>query len=147
MFGEITRKISNFASDYSMQLEIIISNTTDLLRVSALDIICIKAEGNYSTIVMNDGEGHLVLFQLGQLEQLINEQLGADASLFIRVGRGVIINREYLYSINLPKQSLVLRAPSGYKEPLTVSRESLRQLKIFVDSTIRKGGKNGDDEE
>lgn len=60
-----------------MKLEIIISNATDLLRVSALDIICIKAEGNYSTIIISDGEERLVLFQLGQLEQMINEQLGA----------------------------------------------------------------------
>lgn len=125
-----------------MKLEIIISNATDLLRVSALDIICIKAEGNYSTIIISDGEERLVLFQLGQLEQMINEQLGAEASLFIRIGRGVIMNREYLYAINLPKQHMILRAPSGYKVTLTASKESLRQLKMFVDSTIKKGGNN-----
>ncbi len=125
-----------------MQLEIIISNATDLLRVSALDIICIKAEGNYSTIVINDGDERLVLFQLGQLEQMINEQLGAEASLFIRIGRGVIMNREYLYAINLPKQQLILRAPSGHKVTLTASKESLRQLKMLIDSSIKKGGNN-----
>lgn len=125
-----------------MQLEIIISNATGLLRVSALDIICIKAEGNYSTIVVSDGDERLVLFQLGQLEQMINEQLGAEASMFIRIGRGVIMNREYLYAINLPKQHLILRAPSGHKVTLTASRESLRQLKMLIDSTIKKGGNN-----
>lgn len=123
-----------------MKLEIIISNATDSLRVSAIDIICIKAEGNYSTIIISDGEERLVLFQLGQLEQMINEQLGAEASMFIRIGRGVIINREYLYAINLPKQHMILRAPSGYKVDLTASKESLRQLKMLVDSTIKKGG-------
>ena len=123
-----------------MKLEIIISNATDSLRVSALDIICIKAEGNYSTIIISDGEERLVLFQLGQLEQMINEQLGAEASMFIRIGRGVIINREYLYAINLPKQHMILRAPSGYKVDLTASKESLRQVKMLVDSTIKNGG-------
>ena len=71
---------------------------------------------------------------------MINEQLGAEASMFIRIGRGVIINREYLYAINLPKQHMILRAPSGYKVDLTASKESLRQLKMLVDSTIKKGG-------
>ena len=120
-----------------MDLEFIISNATDLLRVSAIDIMCIQADGNYSTIVLNDGEVHLVLFQLGQLEQMLNEQLGADASMFIRVGRGVIMNREYLYAINLPRQHLVLRSALGKKVTLTVSKESLRQLKILIESTVR----------
>lgn len=52
------------------------------------------------------------------------------------------MNREYLYAINLPKQHMILRAPSGYKVTLTASKESLRQLKMFVDSTIKKGGNN-----
>lgn len=125
-----------------MQLELIISNATELLRVSALDILCIKAERNYSTIVVNDGDERLVLFQLGQLEQMLNEQLGAEASIFIRIGRSVIINREYLYAINLPKQKLVLRVPSGYKVSVTSSKESLRQLKMLIDSTIKKGVNN-----
>lgn len=125
-----------------MQLEIIISNATELLRISAFDIMCIKADGNYSIINMTDGDERIVLFQLGQLEQMLNEQLGADASLFIRIGRGVIMNREYLYTINLPKQHLTLRASSGYKVTLSASKESLRQLKMLIDSNIKKGGNN-----
>ena len=125
-----------------MNLEFIISNSTDLLRVSAPDIICIKAERNYSTIIINDGDERLVLFQLGQLEQMITEQLGAEASLFIRIGRGVIMNREYLFAINLPKQQLILRAPNGHKVTLSASKESLRQLKMLIDSGIKKGGNN-----
>ena len=126
-----------------MQLEFIISNATDLLRVSAVDIMCIQADGNYSTVIMIDGDERLVLFQLGQLEQMLNEQLGAAASIFIRIGRGIIMNREYLYAINLPKQLLVLRSPTGYKRTLTASKESLRQLKKLIDTNITKGGKNG----
>lgn len=128
-----------------MQYEIIISNKTDLLRLSALDIMGVKADGNYSVIILNDGEERLVLFQLGQLEQIFNTQLGDDASIFIRIGRGIIMNREYLYAINLPRQQLTLRAPSGHKVTLSASKEALRQLKDYIDSNIKEGGNNGNE--
>ncbi|MGM9713453.1 MAG: LytTR family DNA-binding domain-containing protein [Prevotella sp.] len=122
-----------------MRQEFIISNATDLLRVSADDIMCIQADGNYSLVTITDGDERLVLFQLGQLEHMLNSQLGDDASMFIRIGRGIIMNRDYLYAINLPKQHLVLRSPSGHKVSLTASRESLRQLKRLIDNNISKG--------
>ena len=128
-----------------MQYELIISNATDMLRVSALDIMGIKADGNYSVILLNDGEERLVLFQLGQLEQLFHRQLGKDASIFIRIGRGIILNREYLYAINLPRQQLTLRAPSGLKTTLSASKESLRQLKAYFDNNINRGENHGDE--
>lgn len=126
-----------------MQHELIICNTVETIRVSAMDIVGIKAEGNYSTIIFNDGEERLVLFQLGQLETMITEQLGAVASMFIRIGRGIIINREYLFIINLPRQVVVLRTSSGIKTTLSASRESLRQLKLLIDNSINNGKERG----
>lgn len=123
-----------------MQFEIVISNATDLLRVSANDIMCIEADGNYSTITLNDGEKHLVLFQLGQLAHDITDQLGYDSGIFARIGRSIIINQDYIHAISVPRQQLVLRAPSGFKVTLRPSRESLRQLKDCVESKVRKGG-------
>ena len=125
-----------------MKYEIIISNTTDLMRISALDIMGIKADGNYSSVILNDGESKIVLFQLGQLENMINRQLGSDASMFIRIGRGLIINREYLYSINLSKQSLSVRTTNGCKCTFNASKESLKQLKSYIETTIKKGSDN-----
>lgn len=125
-----------------MKYEIIISNTTDLMRVSALDIMGIKADGNYSSIVLNDGESRIVLFQLGQLEDMINRQLGSDATMFIRIGRGLIINREYLHTINLARQSISLRSANGYKSTFNASKESLKQLKTYIETTIKKGTGN-----
>ena len=126
-----------------MQHELIICNTVETIRVSAMDIVGIKAEGNYSTIIFNDGEERLVLFQLGQLETMITEQLGAMASMFIRIGRGIIINREYLFIINLPRQVVVLRTSSGIKTTLSASKESLRQLKLLIDNSINNGKERG----
>ena len=123
-----------------MTQELIISNNTDLLRVSALEVMAIKADGNYSIIILSDGDERLVAFQLGQMEVMINDQLGANASTFIRIGRGVIINQEYLFAINLPKQELIVRSPSGKKATLSSSKEALRELKKYFDQ--KKGVKN-----
>ena len=117
--------------------ELILSNTTDLLRVQAQEIMCIKADGNYSQIILDDGEVCLVGFQLGQLEQLIDEQLG-DAHGFVRIGRGAIINLLYLFRISLPKQVLSLRSPQGHKEVLQGSKEALRQLKLLMEEHTHK---------
>ena len=126
-----------------MTHEIIISNATDLLRVSALNVMAIKADGNYSVVILNDGDERLVAFQLGQVEQIINEQLGSDASMFIRIGRGVIINQEYLFNINLPKQHLIVRSDNGSKATLSSSKEALRELKKYIDQRIsRKEGQH-----
>ena len=123
-----------------MTQELIISNNTDLLRVSALDVMAIKADGNYSIIILSDGDEKLVAFQLGQMEAMINNQLGANASTFIRIGRGVIINQEYMFAINLPKQELIVRSSSGKKATLSSSKEALRELKKYFDQ--KKGVKN-----
>ena len=126
-----------------MTHEIIISNATDLLRVSALHVMAIKAEGNYSVVILNDGDERLVAFQLGQVEQILNDQLGADASMFIRIGRGVIINQEYLFAINLPKQYLIVRSDNGSKATLSSSKEALRELKKYIDQRLsRKEGQH-----
>ncbi|MBQ0021645.1 MAG: LytTR family transcriptional regulator [Prevotellaceae bacterium] len=112
---------------------LIISNSTDLLRIMPSDILCIKAEGNYSVVITSDGEKLLVSFQLGQVEQMIAEQLSTEAQAFIRIGRGVIINRNYIFTISIPHQRLGMRSAQGHSVQLEASKESLKQLKHFVE--------------
>lgn len=126
-----------------MTHKLIISNNTDLLRVSALDVMAMKADGNYSIIILNDGDERIVAFQLGQMEALINEQLGVNATMFIRIGRGVIINQEYLFAINMPKQQLIVRSSCGAKAILSSSKEALRELKNYIDRKTLKERQDG----
>ena len=46
-----------------------------------------------------------------------------DASLFIRIGKGLIINREYIYKVNVGKQSLIL---SDMKKQLRLNTPTLK---------------------
>ena len=117
-----------------MKRQLIISNTAELVRLYAEDIISIEADGNYSTLYIVGDEKRVVLFQLGQLERMMSEQLAEEAEAFIRIGRSLIINRNYIYYINLNRQQLLLRDPNGRRlETLKVSHESLKKLKELIE--------------
>jgi len=118
--------------------EIIISNTTELLRISALDILAIQADHNYSTAILSDGSEQLISMQLGQVEELLKKQLGGKALLFVRVGRSVIINLDYIFAINLTKGQMTLRAESGKRVSFNASREALHSLKNLIENQANK---------
>ena len=117
-----------------MKPQLIISNTAELVRLHSEDILSIEADGNYSNLYIAGEEERMVLGQLGQLERMIGEQLGEEASAFIRVGRSLIINRNYIYYINPNRQVLIMRDPNGRKHEIKkASHESLKNLKEFIE--------------
>lgn len=127
-----------------MKRQLIISNTAELVRLCAEDIVSIEADGNYSTLYVVGEEKRVVLFQLGQLERMMGEQLAEEAEAFIRIGRSLIVNRNYIYYINLNRQQLLLRDPNGQRfETLKVSHESLRKLKELIEDKEERNVNNG----
>ena len=80
----------------------------------------------------------MVSFQLGQIEDMIDNQLGEDGSRFSRVGRGLIINMEFVYSIDISKQMLVLSDCLNFRQELSASREVLIKLKSYIDAMTQK---------
>lgn len=117
-----------------MKPQLIISNIAELVRLHSEDILSIEADGNYSNLYIVGEEERMVLGQLGQLERMIGEQLGEEASAFIRVGRSLIINRNYIYYINPGRQVLIMRDPNGRKHEIKkASHESLKNLKEFIE--------------
>lgn len=120
---------------------IIISKGTEFLRVPQDKLVYISSEGNYSNVVTVDNSQRLVTFQLGQLEGMIGEQLGEKGSHFLRIGRSLIINIDYIYLIDVSKQQLVLSDCSGCYHELSASREVLIKLKAYMESlSIKQNG-------
>lgn len=117
---------------------IIISKGTEFLRVPQDKLVYISSEGNYSNVVTVDNRLRLVTFQLGQLEGMIGEQLGEKGSHFLRIGRSLIINIDYIYLIDISKQQLVLSDCSGCYHELSASREVLIKLKAYMESLSNK---------
>lgn len=118
---------------------IIISKGTELLRIPPDCLMYVSSEGNYSNIVTSDGNTRLVTYQLGNIEDAINNQLGDDGITFLRLGRGLIINTEYIFFVDVSQQKLVLSDFRGNSHELSASKEALGKLKAYIEST--EGGK------
>jgi DNA-binding LytR/AlgR family response regulator len=120
---------------------IIISKGTEFLRVPQDKLVYISSEGNYSDVVTVDNRQRLVTYQLGQLEGMIGEQLGSNGTNYLRIGRSLIINIDYIYLIDVSKQQLVLSDCSECYHELSASREVLIKLKAYMESLNKT--KNG----
>lgn len=117
-----------------MSRRIIISKSTELLRVPADCLMYVSSDGNYSNVVTTDGKSRLVTYQLGQIEDAINDQLGDEGMIFLRLGRSLIINTEYIYLVDIARQSLLLSDFRGNVHELSASKEVLTKLKAYIES-------------
>lgn len=117
---------------------VILSNSNVLVRVIASDIIYISSEGSYSTMVLIDGRKHVFSFNLSSFEKQLETQLGLESQIFIRLGKSLIINSKYIYSINVPAQELILSCSSIPGELiLNASRDALKSLKSMIEINLK----------
>ncbi len=120
-----------------MPVPIIITSANELIRVYPERIVYISSDGNYSVMVLHDQTEHLFSFNLSHFQQILERQMKAEASIFIRIGKSLIINRRYIYKINIGKQTLILSDMRiGQAFTLSASKEALRQLKNLVEQEI-----------
>lgn len=120
-----------------MKKHLIISTSIDLVRIAPDKIVYISSDGNYSTLVQTDNEVRMLSYQLGQIEIMISSQLGSEGNLFIRIGKSIIINRSYIYYINVPKQKLILSDAASFNHSVTASKEALKQLKELLEKEVK----------
>ncbi len=116
---------------------LIISTATDLVRIAPDKIVFISSDGNYCNLVQTDNETRLLTFQLGQIQDMIHDQLDRDGDSFIRIGRGLIINRNYVYYVNIQSQKLVLSDNSRFTHTVSASKEALKQLKDLIEKEAK----------
>jgi DNA-binding LytR/AlgR family response regulator len=119
---------------------LVISKGTEMLCVPVDRLVYFSADGNYTTVVTQDNRQQTVSFQLGQIEDLIDDQLGDAGSRFTRLGRGLIVNVDFVHFIDISKQRLVLSDCLACYHELTASREVLIKLKAYKEA-LRAYGK------
>lgn len=88
---------------------LIISNVNELVRVKPERVIYVESDGNYSTMVLHDKTEQTFTMNLAHFQQLIEKQLGKEAMTFIRLGKQLIVNRAYIFKINVNKQQLMIQ--------------------------------------
>ena len=105
-----------------------ISTTNMLVRVATDEIVFVRADGNYSDLVLTNGKTRNMPFQLHYFEDAFQE---LNTNMFVRVGRSLIVNKRYIYIINLTDGILIFSGQNIKAElsPIRVSREALKALK------------------
>lgn len=122
-----------------MTKNIVISRGAELVRVPVEHLVYIQAEGNYSHLVTRDGRKTLISYQLGQIEDIIEDQLGDTGGHFLRIGRGLIVNSMFIFHIDISSQRLVLSDCNGCYHELSASKEVLTKLKVWMESELNNG--------
>lgn len=120
-----------------MKKSLLISTSLDLVRIAPERIVYIASDGNYSTMVQTDNEVRMLSYQLGQIEKMMSTQLGNESDTFIRIGKSLIINRSYIYYINVAKQKLILSDVATFSHTVTASKEALKQLKELLEKDLK----------
>ena len=79
---------------------------------------------------------------LAHCQQMMEDQLSKDAMTFIRIGKSLIVNRAYIFKINVNKQQLVMsNMDVNQAFTLQASKEALKQLKTLIESETGKEAK------
>ncbi len=120
---------------------LVLVNSNELVRVSPERIVFISSDGNYSTMVLTDKQEHLFSFNLAAFEKIIVQHLETRAQIFIRLGKSLIINGNYIYYINPSKQQIILSDSNfSHKFTLSASKEALKALKLVLEEKLKNKG-------
>lgn len=108
-----------------------------MVRVRTDEIVYVSADGNYSDLVLTNGRKRKMTFQLHFFDEAFKQ---LRKNMFVRVGRSLIVNKQYVYVINLTDQMLIMSGQQLNSEAklLKVSREALKQLMELL--AKEKGG-------
>lgn len=108
-----------------------ISTSTELVRVQTEDIVFVHADGNYSEILLYNGKKHTMTFQLHFFNECFQR---LKNNFFVRVGRSLIVNRNYIYQINLTDQKMILTGGKLSEEYIVkASKEALKDVKLLLE--------------
>lgn len=144
------------------------SSRDEVYRINISQIIFFVASGNYTFMQLATGQKIAFTFSLQKMHKYLIEKLGDDARIFAHIGKFHIINLNYIYHINIPKQQLRLICENGRKLQtekgekfelirdeyndkelfiryngneyiISVSKVALRKLKDFIESSTSQG--------
>lgn len=111
---------------------IFFNSRDELQRIDVSKIVYFEADGNYTDIVMVNKLKASVCMNLGEMEKTIAEQIGEESRHFMRIGKRFIINMQYVYSINVLKQQLILSDYDHFAFQVTISKDALKKMKELM---------------
>ena len=99
--------------------KVYIKNRDELIVLHPDSVAYMLADGNYTKIVYISGVQVVLTMGITKVEQLFAESIDSDNTCeFVRLGRSLVINQNFLHHINVAKQKLTLF--DGNKSTLTL---------------------------
>lgn len=121
-----------------MDKRLVFVTSTEIVRVPSDTVVYISADGNYSVITLADGGTFVLTLQLGQIERRIADMLEGNDNRFIRIGKSLIVNRDFIAFINAPRQKMVLSDCRTFRHEVSASKEALKALKELLEKETMK---------
>ena len=117
------------------QQRIYFNSRDKLIRLDVQKIVYFEGDGNYSYIVTANRQKVCITLNLAHTEEALAAQLGSNARQFMRIGKRFIVNMNYIYQIDIQKQSLILSDCEHFLFQMPVSKEALKTVKELVIKT------------
>ncbi|MDE7413644.1 MAG: LytTR family transcriptional regulator DNA-binding domain-containing protein [Muribaculaceae bacterium] len=126
-----------------------LNSRDELLVIDLQKIAFFQANGNYTQMNYISGENRLLTLGLTKIEEVIRISWPKGTpSPFVRLGRSLIVNQNYLSEISVLRQRLVLSDWSGNSHSLTVPKPLLKNYKEHIykeyQAKINKEKNNGE---
>lgn len=106
-----------------------LNSRDELLRIDISKIVYFEADGNYTNIVLVNKLKGVVCLNLARMQEILVDKLRDKSSTFVRIGKKYIINRTFVYQINIVRHRLVLSDGQNSAFQLEISKEALKKLK------------------
>lgn len=121
-----------------MDKRLVFFTSAEIVRIPSDAVVYISADGNYSVVTTADGERFVLTLQLGQIERRIAEMLENNDNRFIRIGKSLIVNRDFIAFINPPRQKMILSDCRSFRHEASASKEALKALKELLEKEARE---------
>jgi len=125
-----------------MDRYLVFKTRDELVRIKIERILYFEAERNYTKLVLANGIQFVFAVNLGKIEEILEAQIQNYDSVLLRVGKSIIINKNHVLQISLPKTKLLFETADGKAKELIVAKEPLKQLKDLLEKELT--GKDSD---
>ena len=114
------------------QQRVYFNSRDKLIRLDVQKIVYFEGDGNYTYIVTANRQKVCITMNLSHTEEALASQLGDNAKQFMRIGKRFIVNMNYIYQVDIQRQTLMLSDCEHFLFQMPVSKEALKTVKELV---------------
>ena len=127
----ISKEIVSLPDFNLMRKLFFLSTPTSLIHFDEDTLMYVQADGNYVVLHFRDSSAKVLTMQLHEFEELL---IRKAVSKFSKVGRSLIVNNQYVFSINTTKQEIVISDKVMFSHTLTASKGAVEDLKRNIEN-------------